>query len=333
MKKVCSVLAVLAVLLSCLCGVSFAAEPEARWTDGTVTYEGTLIEMNDHCWKGGGTLTLLADVFMEDRGHGRYALNFDSSVVFDLNGHSVGTNGGGLLISAGASESVIKDSAGGGMIFGMGGAALTLRNGSLNAENVTFFSKTDFAISSLALETAVLTNCTLISAYNSPLYFEGGAKPLAELKDCMLLSDAGVAAVSCFMPGTLIKAENTKFCTEGQPLADGLTVEGLYTERLTETVTLEIRGERYENVPVYGLTANPPAPEVPAEPEAPVDPAPSAEPDAPVEPEVSAEPELPVQPESPTEEKSGITVGMIVGIAAAVVVIVAVVVLVRKKKK
>ncbi len=330
MKKTLSFLMILSLLAAYLCGVSLAAEPEARWTDGTNVYEGTLVEMNDHCWKGGGTLTLLADVFMADREAGRYALNFDSSVVFDLNGHSVGTNGGGLLISAGASESVIKDSVGGGMIFGMGGPALTIRNGILTAENVTFFSKTDYAVNSLAVETAKLINCTVISGLSSPLYFDALAKPLAEMKDCVLLSGAGAPTVVCMMPASVIKAENTKFCTAGDPLYFGVTAEGLFTQLLTETMTLEARGEKYENIPVYGLTDKAPEPEAPAEPEVPETP---AEPEAPAEPETPTEPETPAEPEPPAEEK-GAPVGLIVGIAAAVAVIaVAAVVVLKKKKK
>ena len=266
MKRwICALLA-LALTAACLCGVSFAAEPEARWTNGSVTKEGTLIKMNELCWQTGGTLTLLKDVFLADREAGRYALNFDSNVVFELNGHSVGTNGGGLLVTDGASACVVKDSAGGGMIFGMGGPAVKVNGAALTMENVALFSKTDYALHMNSDKKAVLSGCTLVSGLSSPMILNSGAAPRADLTGCLLLSGSGAPAVAGQAATTEIRAEDTRLCTAGTPLGSGVKISGRKPELLTESTSMELRGEKYETIPTYDLV------EAPEEPEAPVTP-------------------------------------------------------------
>ena len=87
MKKLCSVLLILVLLVSCLSGLCFAADPECAYTPaGGETMEGTLKEAAAALTAKGGTIKLLRDVdYTDDKAN--HAVSVQSSITFDLNGH------------------------------------------------------------------------------------------------------------------------------------------------------------------------------------------------------------------------------------------------------
>ena len=100
MKKLVSILLATMLVVSCLAGLAFAAEAEAKWTDGTTTVEGTYAEMAKQAANRGGTLTLLQDVTYT--GDAAALFNSKVSLTIDLNGHTMTTSKGAININKGA---------------------------------------------------------------------------------------------------------------------------------------------------------------------------------------------------------------------------------------
>ena len=96
MKKLVSLMLALMLVLSCLSGLCFAADPEVEYTVGGVTKQGTLAEANKAIIGAkGGTLKLLKDLSFKDpdgdntKGDFTFGIALSSGladVVIDLNG-------------------------------------------------------------------------------------------------------------------------------------------------------------------------------------------------------------------------------------------------------
>ena len=143
MKKLISVTLALVMILACLSGLSFAAEAEARWTDGTNTVEGTLADMVKQASNAGGTLTLLQDITnTADKGE---VISSNSSITLDLNGHTIRAKRTVVSISDKATGvTVIKN----GTIISEK-ASIVVKGGGLKMDGVTGWCETqqnDFCV-------------------------------------------------------------------------------------------------------------------------------------------------------------------------------------------
>ena len=334
-------------------------EPEAAWTDGKNTVEGTLAELGKQADAKGGTIKLLRDVTITGQ-EKTFAFYSKKSVTFDLNGHTLTTEKGAIRIEKGADGvTTVKN---GTIISGMRNVSVV--TGAMHLENLTMWSKESQNIDYYEASDAfnhqnLIENCTIgntiwgVVSFNSTT--ENQEKACITFKNSSIIAAKGKGNVAITLQNKpegstaqVALGEGVKIYSYGKsaiatavaPLGEVLTkAEGeqsvtildntydlmnLWTTPATATVDLStvIPGPKPTTTPA----------EKPAETPATTTPSTSA----PAETEKKEESKTPAASTATAtfvDESEGAPMGLIIGIVAAVVVIAVVAVVVLKKKK
>jgi len=359
MKKLVSLALAVLLVLASLSGLCFAADAEASWTDGATTFEGTFDEVMQRASENGGTVKLLKDIEMNDPKKG-YAARSDSSLTFDLNGHTIYSETRVLQVTGKKNVGVttITDSVGGGAMMSeklncnIEAGGIVLKDAifwALTQQNVAYYDTTgDWN------DVNLVENCTLgNSAWGAVAYnrTDGQSMEKASItyRNCALINakmDGGPAVVvqSKALGAKAVFKEGVMLCSytnnESKILSSALKYEGTL-QRVTgkHTISLPHLDRSYPDLNIWATEGADPTAAAPGLPN-----------DAKTEPPVQQEQpaEKPVEDKTPEEVIGGadgptaITVAapadsslLIVIIVAAVVVIAAVVavIVVAKKKK
>ena len=281
MKKLVSILLATMLVLSCLAGITFAADAEAKWTDGTTTKEGTVAEMVKEVNAKGGTLTLLKDYSHTDDKAG-YAMAFTKSATIDLNGHTLSSVTRGIWFQTGCTgDAVIKNGTINSKLLNA-----YCEGGSMTMENVVGWSDSAQNIGYTTTSGAyndknVISGCTFANPAWGAIAFNNTKASMTAVsvtvKNTTLANvgpkTSGTVAVfqKAAAGGTIKLGEGNKFYSlvkkSGTPLQDGFTLTG-ETLTLSGTESFKILDKSYEGLTLWTTPATAtaaPKEETPAE--------------------------------------------------------------------
>ena len=256
MKKLISVTLALVMILTCLSGLCFAAEAEARWTNGSASIEGSLTEMVKEASNSGGTITLLKDV-THSAEKGNY-LTSNTSFTLDLNGKTVTSNRIMLSVSAKATGvTVIKN---GTLISER--MNVTVSGGGLQMDGVTCWSDTQQNVSYSDTtgnwnEQNLIENCVFVNNAWGAFSFNNTKESMANtamvFKNTTLATSKKNAIVvqSKAVTGNAIFGEGMKIYSAGAVAQSAISVTGEKQTKAEGTYTVEAGGKSVTGVMMW----------------------------------------------------------------------------------
>lgn len=296
MKKLVSLTLALVLIVACLAGISFAADPIAKVETKGKTVEVATVEDMLAAIDASGTsvVTLLKDVSNDD------VINVPFTCTLDLNGHKLSTTKSNAwnVLAAGSekTEIVVKN----GTIEGAM-SAICWRVGSLEVDNCTLIGNGSAAVQILcfadataaaAKEKNIIKNSTLASTIWVTLSFNSTGKDFSAIT--LTLENCDVYATKTNVPlsnqaketkpGTYNLGKGVNFYTLGKGYVKtsdpAPTVTGEAVTQAEGVFAIEINGVKYEGLNKFS-TPEMPAPVAPVVPETPTTPAAPATPSVP----------------------------------------------------
>ena len=285
MKKIISLSLALVMILTCLAGISFAADPIAEVTNGSETIKvETLEDLLAAIKEDGKTqIKLLADVV------GTAQIKVPYSCTVDLNGHSwsTPTAGNAFAVQAVGSENTttyIKNGVIDGKVLGV-----RVNDGALNMDNVIVISHGSAAVGYYTLDPKyndanVIRNCTLVGTIYGAFSFlhqtekQTGCKMFIENTKLIETKDAGqFVFVAKNGDGTVVLGKGVEMYSykpDGyaqKTNLEGETVKAEFALASVEVpeVNVKAAGLSYWHTPEY---VAPVVPETPAAPTTPTTP-------------------------------------------------------------
>ena len=361
------------LVIVCLTGLCFAAakpvdEAAATWTDGTTTFEGTLVECFAKASEAGGTVTLQEDAaysgnhpaVRNGENDADYTLGCYKAFTLDLNGKTLTTDKGGIYVNGGEEGGVFTMK--NGTIYGEKGANVNVRNLAVQFDGVTLWSDKSYCLGYYVAEDTynkdnLIENCTFVSGAWFAISFndaqvnqeKASLTVINSTLACLKFSGSPVVGLQTKPEGStanIVYGEGVKLYSMG--LSHTHKAVSVYGEPLVASVdkSVTLRGEDYEAMNEW---ATPEKPSVEIATLIPGETAPTTEkspalrkveltpftPPAAEEPAAKEETAKPAakQPAAPAQEAEGGNLGIIIAVVAAVVVIAVVAVVVLKKKK
>jgi len=288
MKKLISLTLALVLLVTCLSGVCFAADPIATVTNGEFVKEVyTLDELLAGVKATGMTqIKMLADIDkVVESGSGQIKIPYTCTI--DLNGHTWSTakceSGNAMLFNANGSESshiVIKN----GTILG---ATMGIRasKGSLEVQNCTIVAPTSVPVGIYGSDKTetwrnLINNCTLIAGGSAVFSWHQDKSDQADMT--MKIQNSKLIQVNpesyaIFTrnagPASVEIGENVEVYSAGQLCIDTVKMTGITLNAVEGVHTVEANGQKYEGlkkwtteVPKVAEPVVPVAPSVPTTP-------------------------------------------------------------------
>lgn len=362
------------LVLVCLTGLCFAAdakpidEAKATWTDGTTTFEGTLVECFAKASEAGGTVTMLEDA--DGSGNAPYVRNGENDADYtlgcykaftlDLNGKTLTTQKGGIYVNGGEEGGVFTMKNG---VVRSTASTVNVRNVAVQFDNVTLWSDKGYNLGYYVAEDTynkdnLIENCTFASAYWYCISFNDAT--VNQEKASITVINSTLAALkypSSSAVGLQTKPEGSK---ANIVFGEGVKIYSLakaHTHKavtvlgeplvLSADKTVTVLGELYEGLNEW---ATPEKPSVDLSTVIPGETAPTTEkspalrkveltpftPPAVEEPAEKKEDVAKPAPKQPTQapqQEAGSSTGLIIAIIAAVAVAAVVVIAIVGKKK
>ena len=294
MKKLISLLLATMLVLSCLSGLCFAADPVVSYTANGVTKEGSVADATKAITAAkGGEIKLLKDLTFKDpdgdptKDKVTYglALSQKLDLVIDLNGHTINSEGIGIWLGVydnygtPGATTVIKN----GTILSYK-QAVSLCNGGLVMENVKAYSQKNQVVdfydySGQYNATNRIENCTLISGVWGALCFQKGVADNASnatamtIKNSILVNTVGDTAIVANSKGepTVILGEGVQLMTVKAkatlPVGATITVTGETATKSDSLGTATVADKTVKNLNLWTTPATATKPvEVPTAP-------------------------------------------------------------------
>ena len=222
MKKLFSLLLALTLVVTCLAGVSFAADPVARIINGdkVVELEAPLQDEKFEALISPEGTTVIE--ILKDFRTSEFGMWSPYTVTIDLKGHKITTGRNGLHVEAAGSvnsQTVIKN----GTINSLGALGIRIQGGSVLVDNCTVLGTTSnaFGLYSTDGGNAVLKNSTFVSkALNAVGFHVEGkdqSKSTIEIENCTLITvsetNSQVLGSRASVPGTFKLGKGVKMYT------------------------------------------------------------------------------------------------------------------------
>ena len=287
MKKLISLTLVLVLIVACLSGISFAADPIATITNGSTSVDvNTVDEIIAALDPSGKTVITLKSDITAPRA------NLTVSCTIDLNGHTwTGTEGNGISVAKAGTENaitVVKNGTIIGNIVGLrvsGGAlqmdGVTVRGGGSSAGVGYYETSPQYN------DLNKITNCTLVGINAGAFSFlhqtekQSGVKMFIENTVLVNSKEAGAYVFTAKNgDGTVVLGKGVNmYCYKTDAFADKTNIEGEATTAEFNPATVEIEkldmklaGLTYWHTAEYVAPVQPEAPAAPATPTTPAAP-------------------------------------------------------------
>ena len=292
MKKLLSLTLALVMIVTCLAGISFAADPIAEVTTGTETVKVTTRqELFDALSPTGNSVVKLLKDHTETS-----TCKFPVTFTFDLNGFTWKTEGAGnavWILAAGSenSHTVVKNGTLDAHILGV---RIDTDAGTFEVDNCTVISKTSCAVASYSTNAAiteknVINNCTLVSIGGNGAFSwnANGTDTAAQTGMNVTITNTKMvqpqADKNTFYCRNATAAEKSNKVTLGENVEiytanpagmciASVELTGAALTTAEGTHSIEVGGEKYEGLTKM-TTAAAAAPSTPAQPTTPAAPA------------------------------------------------------------